>query len=73
MNMLPVVFRHDGRQSQEATEFGYQTRTDPGHRRAVPPRHAGSEEENVDEFIEVTGYYRKHAIRAPKRSDLRVN
>ena len=30
MKMLPVEVRDDGQQNQEATEFGNQTRTDPG-------------------------------------------
>jgi hypothetical protein len=43
--MLPVEFRHGGRQKREATEFGNQTRTDPGDRGAVPHRCAVREED----------------------------
>ncbi len=32
IKMLPVEFRHDGRQNRKATEFGNQTRIDPGDR-----------------------------------------
>jgi hypothetical protein len=65
--MLPVEIRHDGRQKREAIEFGNQTRTDPGNSRTVPLGQAVREEDNLDEFIEVTGFHRKHAIRALKR------
>jgi hypothetical protein len=46
MNVLPVEFRHGGRQKREATEFGNQTRTDPGDRGAVPLRRGVREEKN---------------------------
>src|ERR1035441_2950432 len=44
MNMLPVEFRHDGQQKREATEFGNQTRTDPGDCGAVSRHRAAGEE-----------------------------
>ena len=46
MNVLPVEFRHGGRQKREATEFGNQTRTDPGDLGAVS--RCGAEPEESD-------------------------
>jgi hypothetical protein len=66
--MLPVEFRHDGEQDREATELGNQTRID----QAIAERyHSAARPEKkkvLDEFIQVTGYHRKHAIRALRKT-----
>jgi hypothetical protein len=68
MNMLPVEPRHDGRQKREATEFG--TRRELIQ--AIVGRYHSavrSEKKKIlDEFVNVTGFHRKHAIRALKRT-----
>ncbi len=46
MKMLPVDFTNDRQHNQEATEFGNQTRTDSGHRRAVSHREPGRQAED---------------------------
>src|SRR5262249_29215758 len=46
IKMLPVEFRHDGRQKWEATELGDQTRIDPSDRGAVS--HRGKSREEAD-------------------------
>ena len=67
MNMLPINVRHDGRQKREATEFGNRELI-----QAIAERYhaAGRTQKKqiLDEFIKVTGYHRKHAIRALRRT-----
>jgi len=66
--MLPVEFRHDWGQNWEATELGNQTRIDPGNRGAVLSAARTEKKKILDEFIQVTGYHRKHAIRALRKT-----
>jgi hypothetical protein len=46
MKMLPVLFEENGRQIEEAAEFGNQTRTDRSDRGPVSRGHAYRKEED---------------------------
>lgn len=68
MKMLPVQIRHDGKRKREATEFGKQTRIDRSDSESISIRTRIEKKNILDEFIEVTGFHRKHAIRALRRT-----
>ena len=61
----------DGWQIEEATKLGNQTRIDRGNFGTVSSGRPYRKEEILDEFVKVTGFHRKHAIRALKRSPRR--
>ena len=69
MKMLPVEVRHGGKQNREATEHGHKTRIDRIDRcERYRSANRIEKKKSLDEFIEVTGFHRKHAIRALRRT-----
>ena len=66
--MLPVEFRHDGGQNRK--QLSLATRRELIQAIAERYRSAARLEKKriLDEFIQVTGYHRKHAIRARRKT-----
>lgn len=63
MKMLPVESQYGGRRKQDAIELDNQTGTDPNDIGTLSRGAAGRQKMIPDEFVEVTGFHRKHAIR----------
>src|SRR3954449_584018 len=60
--------RHERGQNREATELGNQTRIDRSSRGEYRYGTRMEKKKILDEFIEVTGFHRKHAIRALRKA-----
>jgi hypothetical protein len=63
IKMLPVLHGRNGWQEDEATERGKQARGDGGGSGALSGQCTEGEGSILDEFTQVTGFHRKHAIR----------
>ena len=56
MKMLPVEYRHGGKQNREATEHGHKTRIDRCDHGAVSVREPDREEEDTGRAVRVKNF-----------------